>query len=223
MNNHTQLQKIATNKLQPQGIIFFILAIIGASAILVTGSNQSLFISINAQHGLLPDWLWLTFNFFSYSKFFLVPIILIALTYLKRRELLPNVVLTIVAYFIIFAALKHLVGEARPYMVLPEDSFYWLNRYEDAAKSAYLSFPSGHTGNMAIFAFSLNVLFFSNKRGLQFLMLILVVLTALARICTGWHWPLDVLTSGIIGYIIVKLCFAINLRKFCFKKKASCE
>ena len=73
---------------------------------------------------------------------------------------------------------------------------------------------------MAIFAFSLNILFFSNKKGLQFLMLALVIVTALARICTGWHWPLDVLASGLIGYLLVKICFVINLKYFKRKNHA---
>lgn len=222
MNKTTINPSTSLLKLQRHSCVILALAIISALIILISGSNQSLFLAINSQHDLLPNGFWLLFNFFSYSKFLLVPIILISLTYFKRRELLPNVVLTIIAYFVVFATLKHLIGEARPYIALPTNSFYWLNKYEDSVKSAYLSFPSGHTGNMAIFAFSLNILFFSNKRGLQFLMLLLVILTALARICTGWHWPLDVLTSGIIGYILVKICFAINLRKFCFKKKSSC-
>jgi membrane-associated phospholipid phosphatase len=44
-------------------------------------------------------------------------------------------------------------------------------------------------------------------------MLLLLILTAFARICTGWHWPLDVIASGLIGYLLVKVCFAINLKR----------
>ena len=52
--------------------------------------------------------------------------------------------------------------------------------------------------------------FFSNNKIGQFLMLLLVILTGLARICTGWHWPLDVIASGLIAYLLVKICFAFN-------------
>ena len=121
--------------------------------------------------------------------------------------------LVIIAYFVVFAVLKAAVGEARPYIVLPEGSFFWLNHFEDAVKSAHKSFPSGHVGNMTVFAFSLSSMFFAYKKGLQFLMLLLVVVTGFARICTGWHWPLDVLASGLIGYLLVRVCFAIKFQR----------
>ena len=215
MSNQNFLTSTPVPRLLPvYSCVAFLLSLLIGVTVLFTGDNQSLFLAINHQHGLMPDQVWLAFNFFSYSKFFIVPMLLIILSFVWRRDKLPNVILLIILYFAVFAGLKHLIGEARPYIVLPEGSFYWVNLYENAVKSAYLSFPSGHTGNMAIFAFRLNVLFFSNKKGLQFLMLALVVATALARICTGWHWPLDVLASGLIGYILVKISFAINLNYF---------
>lgn len=215
MRNQNFLVATPVQRLLPSySCVIFLLSLVIGMTIFFTGENQSLFLAINHQHALLPDQFWLAFNLFSYSKFLIVPTLLIILSFVWRRDKLPNVILLIILYFAVFAGLKHLIGEARPYMVLPEGSFFWINLYENSVKSAYLSFPSGHTGNMAIFAFSLNVLFFANKKGLQFLMLAMVVATALARICTGWHWPLDVLASGLIGYVLVKISFAINLKYF---------
>lgn len=196
--------------------IFTVFLII-ALGIWLSGINHQLFIKINAHHSLLPDQYWMFFNLVSYSKFFILPVLLLLITVVKKREKLANIVLLIIAYYVIFAALKKLVGEARPYIVLPENSFFWLNYFEDAVKSAYKSFPSGHTGNMSVFAFAISTMFFTNKRGLQFLMLLLVLSTGFARICTGWHWPLDVLASGLIGYILVKICLAVNLSRWCPK------
>ncbi len=119
-----------------------------------------------------------------------------------------------------FTILKHLVHEARPYVVLPLNSFYWLNQFEETTKSAYLSFPSGHTGNIAVFAFAMNIMFFDKNKLMQFIMLLLIIFIALARICTGWHWPLDVLASGLIGYILAKIIFAIDFKKITRKKNA---
>ena len=198
-------------------LIFLALAIV----IWLSGKNHELFMIINSHHDLLPNVFWVSFNLVSYSKFFILPVLLILITVAKKRSALPNVLLLIVLYYLVFATLKKLVGEARPYIVLPENSFFWLNYFEVAVKSAYKSFPSGHTGNMAVFAFAISNMFFANKRGLQFLMLFLVVATAFARICTGWHWPLDVISSGLIGYVLVKICFAINLSRWCPKKYAS--
>lgn len=198
--------------------LFFVFLIL-ALGIGFSGVNHNLFLVINSHHALLPDGIWLTFNFVSYSKYFILPILLLLITLSMRREKAANIVLLIIAYYIVFAILKKLVGEARPYIVLPEGSFYWLNHYENAVKSAYKSFPSGHTGNMAMFAFAISSMFFDNKKGLQFLMLLLVLFTAFARICTGWHWPLDVLASGLISYVLVKICLSINLSRFYLKKK----
>ena len=119
----------------------------------------------------------------------------------------------IITYFVVFAALKIGFGEARPYITLDINTFYWLNMYEDAVKSAYQSFPSGHVGNMAVFAFALSSMFFKDSRFLQFLMLLLVIITGITRICTGWHWPLDVIASGLIGFLLVKICMPLNLSK----------
>ena len=184
-----------------------------ALGIWLSGSNQALFLAINHEHGILPNVIWGAFNLLSYSKFFILPILLIVLTFSLKRERILNVLLLVIAYYVVFAALKVAVGEARPYILLPEGSFFWLNYFEDAVKSAHKSFPSGHTGNMAVFVFAISNLFFVNKKGFQFLMLLLLILTAFARICTGWHWPLDVIASGLIGYLLVKVCFAINLKR----------
>ena len=189
-----------------------------ALGIWLSGSNQTLFLAINHQHGILPNVIWGAFNLLSYSKFFILPILLIVLTFSLKRERILNVLLLVVAYYVVFAALKVAVGEARPYIVLPEGSFFWLNYFEDAVKSAHKSFPSGHTGNMAVFVFAVSNLFFVNKKGLQFAMLLLLILTAFARICTGWHWPLDVIASGLIGYLLVKLCFAIDIKRLISKR-----
>ncbi len=195
-------------------LVFLILAV----AIWASGQNHNLFLAINHHHDLFPTGVWVFFNFISYSRFFILPLLLLIITITKRREKLANVILLIFAYYIVFALLKSAVGEARPYLVLPADSFYWVNHFEDAIKSAHKSFPSGHTGNMAVFAFAISTMFFTNKSGLKFLMLLLVLFTGFARICTGWHWPLDVISSGLVGYLLVKTCFLFDLRKFSAKK-----
>ena len=213
--NYLQIkEKIMRCPISKQEIswVFFVFLIL-AVVIWINGSNHNLFLQINSQHSLLPDAVWEVFNFISYSKYFILPILLLVITFFKRRDKLVNIVLLIIAYYVVFALLKKLVGEARPFIVLAPDSFFWLNHYEDAAKSAYKSFPSGHTGNMAVFAFALSSMFFANKRILQFLVLLLVIITGLARICTGWHWPLDVLASGLIGYVLVKICLAFPFAK----------
>lgn len=188
---------------------FLVLALV----IFFTGTNQSLFLAINSKHEVLPVVVWEVLNFVSYRKFMILPVLLLIITYIWRREKLLNIILLIISYFVVFGVLKVLFGEARPYMVFDPKTFYWLNMFEDAKGSAFHSFPSGHVGNIAMFAFAISAMFFQNKRSLQFLMLLVVVITGFARICTGWHWPLDVIASGLIGYLLVKLCLCVKLRK----------
>lgn len=195
--------------------IVFVLLDLG---IWITGTNHQLFFIINSHHNLLPKDIWLFFNFIGYTKFFILTSILFLITLVKRRDRLINVILLIFAYYIVFALFKTIVGEARPYIVLPAADLYWLNNFENAVKSAYKSFPSGHTGGMAILAFACSKMFFANKKSLQFLMLLLVVIMGFSRICTGWHWPVDVITSGLIAYVLVKICFAFDLTTFYIKK-----
>ncbi|MEN9946769.1 MAG: hypothetical protein RLZZ293_1155 [Pseudomonadota bacterium] len=193
--------------------VIFILSLIGLIIIHQGGYNQSLFLTINHAHNLLPDQFWEFFNFIAYSRYFILASLLLLLVLWRRREYLVNVLLLIISYYLIFAGLKLACAEARPYVVLAADQFYWLNHFENATKSAYQSFPSGHAGNMAIFAFALSRLFFKDKLGLQFLMVLMVIFSALARICTGWHWPVDVIASGLIAYLLVQLAFAINFKR----------
>ena len=128
----------------------FILFLVLALVIWLTGTDQALFLIINRKHGLFPDKFWEIVNFLSYSKFAILPILLLFITTLKRRNKLINVIVLIIAYFAVFTLFKSLFGKARPYIVLAKDSFFFLNNFENSMKSAYHSFPSAHTGNIAI-------------------------------------------------------------------------
>ena len=200
-------------------ILIFAFFLILALGIYQSNINHSLFFTINSFHNLLPVKFWEFINLLAYRKYLILQVLLLVITFLWKRDKLLNVIALIMAYFIVFAALKMFFGEARPYIALDPNSFYWLNMYEDAAKSAYQSFPSGHVGNMAVFAFAISSMFFDKSKLLQFLMLLLVLVTGITRICTGWHWPLDVIASGLIGYLLVKICLSINLGKANLRNK----
>jgi undecaprenyl-diphosphatase len=200
------IKMCSTNMCQNKfsSIIFVALVVLGF-VIWSFHLNQPLFYLINSWHTMLPNSVWDFFNVVAYSKYFILPCILLVLTALFCREKTLKVVLLIIAYYVVFAVLKKAVGEARPYVVLPQGSFYWLNLHENALKVAHKSFPSGHTGLMSVFAFAMMALFFPRLKIAQVILFALIVLTALARICTGWHWPLDTLASGLIGYLLVKV------------------
>ncbi len=199
--------------------LIFTLFLILALGIYQSNTNHNLFLTINSFHTLLPVKFWELINVISYRKYLILQALLLVITFLWKRDKLLNIIILIMAYFIVFAALKTFFGEARPYIVLDPNSFYWLNMYEDATKNAHQSFPSGHVGNMAVFAFAISSMFFDKTKLLQFLMLLFVLITGVSRICTGWHWPLDVIASGLIGYLLVKICLSIRLGRANSKNK----
>lgn len=169
--------------------------------------NKSLFFTINSLYPLLPSKVWAGINFIAYSKHFLLPGLLLLLTVLFKRDKFIRVIILIVAYYVVFYCIKNLFGEARPFVVLAQGSFNWLNSSESFVGREFMSFPSGHTGLAAIFVFALNRLFFANQKVMQFILFVFLVLVGVTRIVTGWHWPLDVIASGLIAYLLVQICF----------------
>jgi len=169
--------------------------------------NQPLFHIINSWYNFLPTVAWQSINFVSDAEhFILVAILLLAVLVFKRNKLV-RVVGLIVAYFVVFYVLKKLVHEARPFAVLDANSFNWLMNNESAAGVEHMSFPSGHVGMAAIFVFALNRLFFCGHKLIQFLLFLFLVAVAVTRVATGWHWPLDVVASGLIAYLLVQIAF----------------
>ena len=209
-----------TPKILPIYSVIIFLSALGADLFIWYNQlNNQLFLRINQFHYIVPDKIWEIINLVTYTKYMVAPVILLLLSALFRRDKLLNIIILIISFFVIFIALKHFIGEARPYVVLPQGSFFWLNQYEETIKSAYQSFPSGHTGNIAMFAFACNYLFKKQKKIMQFIMLLLIIGVAIARICTGWHWPVDVITSGLISYVLVKITLSIPIKSKAQKRR----
>ena len=185
----------------------FMLTLIAVIAIWLTNTNHSLFFAINSQHTFLPTAAWTAIIDLTQEKKAILPVLLLVITFLFRRDKIINVILLISAYYVIFYLLKITFHEARPFIQHDLSLFHWLPQ-DDIATRSYRSFPSGHTGNMAIFVFAISHLFAQNKLWLRILLLVLLVFTMLAQICTGWHFPIDVLSSALIGFILVLICFS---------------
>lgn len=169
--------------------------------------NQPLFYDINSIHSMFSDSIWIVINSISNAKFFILPLILLLVIFLFRRDKLIKVAVLIGVYYVGFLVIKKIIGEARPFTVLPLASFHWLIYGESHLGAEYMSFPSGHVGMASVFVFTLITLFFEKNILLQLILFIFLILVAVARICSGWHWPLDVICSGLLGYLLVKLFF----------------
>lgn len=191
--------------------IFFL--VIAALIIWLAKINHTLFFYINSHHYVLSDTILNTINFITWFDTGILPISLIVITFLFRREKLLNVIFLIVAYMIVFSLLKFVFHEARPYIQHNPHDFYWLSSTpEENLDDAYRSFPSGHTGNIAMFVFALFYLFASKKLWLRTFLLLPLVLTMLVRIGTGWHFPLDVLSAALVAFILVEVTMRLPLK-----------
>lgn len=174
-----------------------------------SGYNEALFIKINSYHYLLSDHIWMAINLLAYAKYSILLLLLLILTYKYKKTEMLRILILCIAYFLVFYLLKKLFHEPRPYVILVKDSFHFIPYFENYLKASYLSFPSGHAGQVAVFIFALISLFRLNWL-VKFFLFGFLTLVCLARICSGWHWPIDVLASIIFAYILVNIVFCIN-------------
>ncbi|MES2204609.1 MAG: phosphatase PAP2 family protein [Pseudomonadota bacterium] len=190
---------------------FFIVTLIVTLGIWLIGANHFYFFKLNTLHVLLPDDLWIKINYITYSRSYILPALLIIITLLFKREKTLNVLLLIICYYVLFNYMKDFFHEARSYIQYDPATFYWLHPNDTGVSNAHRSFPSGHAGNAAIFFFTLSYFFAQHKLWLRTILIAALAFVMLARIATGWHFPLDVLASAIIGYVLTKIFLNLPL------------
>jgi undecaprenyl-diphosphatase len=190
---------------------FFLIILLITLIIWITGTNETLFFAINARHTLLPVSVWMAINDLASPIYGILPLMLLVLTLCFRREKWFNIVLLIISYYVVFELLKLTIHAARPHMSYDLHTFFWIPLTDNSITKfiANQSFPSGHTGNAAIFVFALIRLFAQHKIWLRLLLLAFLVIVMITRICTGWHFPLDVLGSVLISFILTELCWRV--------------
>lgn len=194
----------------------FWVTLLVALTIWVTHINHTLFFAINAWHTVLPVSVWKAITWLSGGSS-LLPVTLIVLTALFRRDKLLNVILLLLVFSGVFECLKLWVHEARPYIQYDPSTFFLLPDEGGAAdqlRRAYRSFPSGHSGNTAIFCFAMMHLFAQHRLWLRTVFIAFLAFAMLARICTGWHFPLDTLASALISFVLVKACMAVPFNEW---------
>ena len=197
--------------------LLFLLLTIG---IFFTHTNRALFLAINGLHAIFPIKFMHLINFITDPRHLILSLLLLAITYVWRREKFFNIILLMIVFIVTFTLLKHLAHEARPYAIYVSNTFYFLphSTMNYQLSNAYYSYPSGHVATITIFAFALCQMFFKHNIGLQIIALLLVIITALVRIMSGWHWPLDVLCAGLYSYILLIICLWLPLDKSTIQK-----
>lgn len=198
----------------------FILMTIVALFIWISGINGALFLFINAQHNILPDSVWDAINTLANPAYGILLLAPLLLALIFRRKKVFNILLLILAYCLVFKVLKTFVHEPRPFITYDLKDFFWIP-ISNAHLSHYKvmdSFPSGHAGAAAIFTFSTIHLLGEHKRWLRVLLIAFLILVMLTRVCTGWHFPLDVLVAALLGFVLTEICWNLPLFRF-FQKR----
>ncbi|MEA4916893.1 phosphatase PAP2 family protein [Proteiniphilum sp.] len=131
----------------------------------------------------------------------LVFLALLSMLVLYAPKLWESLASSMLVSVIFSASLKKIFAVPRPAAVLDNDSFFIIGR----RLAGYSSLPSGHA--ITIFLVLTVLLFAFMPRGLNYKILwsSFIVITGLilasSRVGVGAHYPLDVVSGSIIGYI----------------------
>lgn len=167
---------------------------IGFVLVVVTGSNQALFLALNRIGPATSDWLWANVTLIGDAT---VGFALCLALWRRRPDLLWALVFAALLGTAWVRGLKPLFEVARPPAVLG-DAVHVIGR-------AYMagSFPSGH----ATTAFAIGGLLFLGLQSAAWRALIALVMIAasVSRAVVGVHWPLDILAGAFGGWLAAVL------------------
>ncbi|RZI42881.1 phosphatase PAP2 family protein [Herbaspirillum sp. HC18] len=182
-------------KIQPDSLWTWVppcVALLLIAAIMLTGSNQAIFLTLNhIGHNAGENW-WANLTILGDGAVALI-LVLPAIRRTPRRFWAALFAGLIVAIWI--QAWKHMLPLPRPLSVFPADAFYHVGPQLRA-----VAFPSGHAATIFTLAGAW-IIGVQGRYLARSLLLMLAVLVALSRIMVGVHWPLDVLTGMLVGWM----------------------
>jgi membrane-associated phospholipid phosphatase len=174
-------------KIAPTGVFFVV-----AALILVTGSNQSLFLSLNHLSQTLPPGVWANLTFLADGA---AGIALMSVLLRNHAKMVFWAIWGAIITSTVVNLSKHGFGVARPPAVLDPELFLNIGA---ALKAG--SFPSGHTTS----AFYVAALIASARDSKMWVAACLVgaLLLGFSRIAVGVHWPMDVMAGAGLGWFL---------------------
>ena len=155
--------------------------------------NEFIFRSLNnfvGQNEFFDKAIWFSAEFLIFSVFVALAYFIIAARG-KRQIAIKNSVIILFSVLLAWACsdiIKYVFPSPRPFLVL--DSVNLLFEY-----GSYDSFPSGHTTFFV--AFATMFIFYSRRLGV--FLLILALVTGMARVAAGIHWPIDIIGGFLLG------------------------
>jgi len=93
----------------------------------------------------------------------------------------------------------------RPFLVFTYFRKDHLNYVDGVDMLIHNSFPSGHA--TAAFAFFFSLMFFTNKKYLEWLCFFFAILTAFSRTYLSLHWLVDIYVGSMIGVVAATLIY----------------
>jgi membrane-associated phospholipid phosphatase len=160
-------------------------------ALLLTDSNQRVFLWLNQLGPLTGDLLWANVNVLGDT----VVALTLCLPLARRRpDLLWAIIPAALLGTLWVHTFKPLVDVLRPPGVLDAGTFHVIG-----PDLHYHSFPSGHTTTIFLFAGMFVLAFGARAAGL--LVLALAVAVAVSRSVAGVHWPLDLCGGAFGGWL----------------------
>lgn len=166
-------------------------ALVLALGILVTHSNETVFLLFNGLGLHTGDALWANWTLFGDG---LVVLALILPFVGRAPSLMWSLVVTVLIVGIVVWLLKQSLALPRPPAVLAADLIHLIG---PAYKSQ--SFPSGHTAAAFAFAGALSLHF--RSFWIVAVALGLAIGVGISRMAVGVHWPLDVVAGAGLGWL----------------------
>ena len=175
---------------------------------------QEFFLLLNGDGGRAADYF---FEYFTNAGDGLmwIPVLLITLFVLKRKDVLPLLISGFVTSTIVTQIFKYLIvpDEPRPIKVIKDTSL--IHAVPGVELHSISSFPSGHTGT----AFCFYILFclLLNKSWWLAVGLVFALLVAYSRVYLAQHFPFDV--AGGILVAIISMIISVKIQQWWWKRK----
>jgi len=175
---------------------------------------KEFFLLLNGDGGYAADYF---FEYFTNAGDGLmwIPVLLITLFVLKRKDVLPLLISGFVTSTIVTQIFKYLIvpDEPRPIKVIKDTSL--IHAVPGVELHSISSFPSGHTGT----AFCFYILFclLLNKSWWLAVGLVFALLVAYSRVYLAQHFPFDV--AGGILVAIISMIISVKIQQWCWKRK----
>jgi len=189
---------------------FFFLLFLSFSFMGIYGKKLS-FVLLNSYHSF-----WLNVFFINYTfigdGIFAISLIGIIYFYFKKKNLAINVFYSFLISGLGSQIIKNMVNASIPKFYFEPGTY--LNFIDGVSKSAYSSFPSGHTATAFAIA-TVFVLTMKNKNW-QLLILSAAVLVGYSRVYLAQHFLIDVTIGALLGCISGLLSFLLVQIKFNF-------